>query len=368
MTAEYLDRYAQLLVSYCLNIKPGDRLLIQTTPLAEPLVREVYKFALEAGAAAVEIDWMYRWRGPMLFKYGTDATLSHLSPLLREAYNEYETYLHIRAPYNLRDTDGATPAQAAKRQATYAGIQQTYMERTGSYVLRRNLCQYPTDAAAQEADMSLEAYTDYVIKACKLDRPDPANGWLEVRAAQQAMVDKLNAATRVRYVGPNGTDISFSTEGRIWINSDGRTNMPSGEVYTSPVEDSVEGEVFFSFPSIHGGYTVEDVRLHVRNGYIESWEASQGKEYLDKVFALPGARRFGEAAIGTNYSLSRITKNILYDEKIGGSIHMAIGQSYLQCNGKNDSPIHWDLITDMTQGGKIFADGELIYQNGQFIL
>jgi aminopeptidase len=137
MTAEYLDRYAQLLVSYCLNIKPGDRLLIQTTPLAEPLVREVYKFALEAGAAAVEIDWMYRWRGPMLFKYGTDATLSHLSPLLREAYNEYETYLHIRAPYNLRDTDGATPAQAAKRQATYAGIQQTYMERTGSYVLRR---------------------------------------------------------------------------------------------------------------------------------------------------------------------------------------------------------------------------------------
>jgi aminopeptidase len=152
------------------------------------------------------------------------------------------------------------------------------------------------------------------------------------------------------------------------MNSDGQTNMPSGEVYTSPVEDSVNGVVHFSYPCIYQGNEVEGVTLWVKDGLIERWEARQGQEFLDYIFTLPGTRRFGEAAIGTNYDIQRITKNILFDEKIGGSIHMAIGQSYLQTGGKNESPVHWDMITDMTRGGEIRADGELIYQNGQFLL
>jgi len=215
--------------------------------------------------------------------------------------------------------------------------------------------------------MSLSDYEQFVFGACKLFSADPMAAWLNVRASQQRIVDHLNRCSMVRYLG-NGTDISFSTQGRIWMNSDGQTNMPSGEVYTSPVEDSVNGTVHFSYPCLYQGNEVEGVTLWVKDGFIERWEARRGKDFLDLIFEMPGTRRFGEAAIGTNYDINRMTKNILFDEKIGGTIHMAIGQSYLQTGGKNESPVHWDMITDMTQGGEIWADGEKIYQDGKFLI
>jgi aminopeptidase len=144
--------------------------------------------------------------------------------------------------------------------------------------------------------------------------------------------------------------------------------MPSGEVYTSPVEDSVQGTVHFSYPCLYQGVEVEGVTLWVKDGFIEKWSARRGKDFLDEIFQIPGTRRFGEAAIGTNYDIQRMTKNILFDEKIGGSIHLAIGQSYLQTGGKNESSVHWDMITDMTRGGEIWADGEVIYRDGVFII
>ena len=180
------------------------------------------------------------------------------------------------------------------------------------------------------------------------------------------MVDLLNKRTKIRYLG-EGIDIEFSTKGRTWINSDGQTNMPSGEVYTSPVEDSVNGVIHFSFPGVYMGHEVEDVTLWVKDGWIEKWEAKRGKDFLDQVFQIEGARRFGEAAIGTNYNIDKLTKNILFDEKIGGTVHMAIGQSYLQAGGKNQSTIHWDMITEMRNGGIILADDEKIYENGVFL-
>ncbi len=187
-----------------------------------------------------------------------------------------------------------------------------------------------------------------------------------MRQHQQQIVDKLNRHKLFRYTNAD-TDITFSAEGRNWINSDGQTNMPSGEVYTSPVEDSVNGFIHFSYPAIYQGHEVEGVRLWVKDGWIERWEAKRGKEFLDHIFSIEGARRFGEAAIGTNYNIDQLTNNILFDEKIGGTVHMAIGQSYQQAGGKNVSAVHWDMITDMTNGGAIYADNELIYQNGHFI-
>jgi aminopeptidase len=180
-------------------------------------------------------------------------------------------------------------------------------------------------------------------------------------------VDHLNQCREVRYCHPD-FDIRFSCAGRTWINSDGRANMPSGEVFTSPVEDSVNGSIRFSFPAIQLGRVVEGIRLEVKNGEIVHWQAEQGGDVLDEVFSMPGARYFGEAAIGTNRNIQQVTRNILFDEKIGGSVHMAIGQSYYQCGGKNKSDVHWDMITDMKQGGEIFADGKLIYRNGDFLI
>ena len=216
--------------------------------------------------------------------------------------------------------------------------------------------------------MSLEEYEQFVFGACRLYDDDPTAAWLEVRRSQQHIVDFLNKKESVRYLG-DGIDISFSTKGRTWINSDGQTNMPSGEVYTSPVEDSVNGTVHFNYPIVHAGHEVEGVTLWVKDGRVEKWEAKRGKELLDDVFQnVAGSRYFGEAANGTNYKIDRFTKNILFDEKIGGSVHLAIGQSYLQTGGKNQSSIHWDMIADMKNGGQIFADGEKIYEGGKFLL
>jgi aminopeptidase len=367
MTNSILARYAQLLVHYCMEVKKGDKVLINSTLLAEPLVREVFREAYAAGAALVEYDLAFRERELLYLRNANPEALQTPPTLMRLAMETFDCFLHIRAPYNLRENAALPQEASTMRSQALAPINKAYFERTADRRLKRNLCQYPTDASAQEAGMSLSDYEQFVFGACKLFHDDPAAAWLQVRQSQQRITDHLNRCQSVRYVS-DGTDITFSTKGRKWINSDGQTNMPSGEVYTSPVEDNVNGRVHFSYPCIYQGNEVEGVTLWVKDGYIERWEARQGQAFLDHIFTLPGTRHFGEAAIGTNYDIKRITKNILFDEKIGGSIHMAIGQSYLQTGGKNESPVHWDMITDMTNGGEIWADGEKIYQSGVFLI
>ncbi len=364
---DILTKYARLLTHYCLNVQPGDKVFISSTILAEPLVREVYREAYAAGAELVEYDLAFRERERLFMQNASLDALTHPPVLTALAMETFDCYLNIRAPFNLRETSGAEQERTQIRNAAMTPLNKAYFERTADRRLKRNLCQYPTDASAQEAGMSLSEYQQFVFGACKLFAENPEAEWLKVRQSQQHVVDHLNRCNSVRYVN-EGTDIRFSTEGRTWMNSDGQTNMPSGEVYTSPVEDSVQGRIHFSFPCIYQGQEVEGVTLWVKDGLVEKWEARRGKDFLDKIFEIPGARRFGEAAIGTNYDIQRITKNILFDEKIGGSVHMAIGQSYLQTGGKNESSIHWDMITDMTRGGEIWADDEKIYQNGQFLI
>ncbi len=362
-----LPRYAQLLTQYCLAVQPGDRVFISTTPLAEPLLREVYIAAYQAGAALVDCDLAFQDRDRLLLDFGSDAALIRPPTLSKLAMETYDCYLNIRAPYSLREPNPVHPERIKTRQEALAPINKAYFERTADRRLRRNLCQYPTQASADEAGMTLPEYEQFVFNACKLNTPDPQAAWLQVRASQQRIVDHLNACSTVRYL-TEGTDLTFSTAGRTWMNSDGQTNMPSGEVYTSPVENEVNGTIHFSLPGIYQGNEVQNVVLWVKDGWIEKWEARVGQDFLDHIFSLPGTRRFGEAAIGTNYDIDRMTKNILFDEKIGGTVHLAIGQSYLQTGGKNESLVHWDMITDMTRGGEIWADGEKIYQDGKFVI
>jgi aminopeptidase len=362
-----LTKYAQLLVRYCLSLREGERLYVNSTTLAEPLVREVWREALRAGAV-VEVELAFREKSRIMYAEASDAHLGYVSPAYKQAMEEFDAYLHILAPFNLREDQNVDGARAAIRREATKGLASAYSERTATRALKRNLCQFPTLANAQEAAMSLEEYEQFVYNACRLNEDDPAAAWLEVRRSQQHIVDFLNTKKTVRYEG-NGIDIRFSTKGRTWINSDGQTNMPSGEVYTSPVEESVQGTVHFTYPVVHSGHMVEGVTLWVKDGLVERWEAKSGKALLDEVFAnVAGSRHFGEAAIGTNYRIDRFTKNILFDEKIGGSVHMALGQSYLQAGGRNQSAIHWDLIADMKNGGRIYADDELIYESGKFLI
>ena len=360
-----ISKYADLLVNYCLEIKKGEKLLINTSTLAEPLVREVYRAALNAGGI-VDTILTFREQSKILYESGSDDQLGYVSPLFSKAIKDFDAYLYIRAPFNLREESSVSSQRRRIRQNALKDINQIYSNRTGSRSLKRNLCQFPTLANAQEAGMSYEDYEHFVYNACKLFDADPISSWLAVRSSQQKIVDTLNTKKSFQFKN-NTTDISFSTEGRTWINSDGQTNMPSGEVYTSPVEDSVNGVIHFSFPAIYGSSVLEDVTLWAENGEIVRWEAKRGKEVLDRVFQMEGATIFGEAAIGTNYDINRHTRNILFDEKIGGTIHMAIGQSYYQAGGKNQSSIHWDMITDMQNGGEVWADGECIYRDGKFL-
>ena len=361
----YEQRYAELLCDYCLELRRGDRLFVATTTLAVPLVRELHRAVLERGGH-LETDLAWDGRARDFLRLADDAQLARIPTRQREAFEEFECYLAIRAPHNLRElADAPADRQALRAEATRE-LNRTYFRRTGTRELRRSLCQYPTQAAAQQAGMSLDAYRVFVFGACKLDAPDPRAAWLDLRRRQQAVTDRLNGAREVRYVNAR-SDLRFSVAGRTWINSDGQTNMPSGEVYTSPVEDSAVGHIHFDYPAVHKGHEVRGVTLWVEDGEVVRWDAEQGRDYLDTVFALPGARRFGEAAVGTNYGIDRFTGNILFDEKIGGTVHLAIGQSYRQCGGRNESSVHWDMIAGMREGGEIHLDGELVYRDGAFL-
>lgn len=363
---DILKKYAHLLIDYCLEIKKGDRLYIKTTTLAEPLLREVYREAIRAGAH-VETDISFREKGRIFLAEANEEQLKNISPFNKLAIESFDAYLVIRAPYNLKETKNVDRNKQKIVSLANQSISETYFRRTGNKEMKRSLCQFPTLASAQEADMSLEEYQEFVFNACHLYADDPKSEWLKIRESQQKIVDFLNTKDIIRYQCKQ-TDISFSVKDRIWINSDGQSNMPSGEVFTGPIEDSVNGVVHFNYPAIFMGSEVSNITLEVENGEVKKWTAQRGQDVIDKVMEMEGARFFGEVAIGTNYNIQRATKNILFDEKIGGTIHMAVGQSYSQTGGKNKSAIHWDMITDMKDGGSIYADGEKIYENGKFII
>lgn len=360
-------KYADLLVQYCLEIKPGDRFLLRSNANAEPLIKELYRACYQAGGN-METIISFEEQDRIFYENSQDVNLEWVSPLLDHAYRNFETTLFIRSPYNLSGAASTpeTQKKLAKVKASKKELSKIYSERTAARELRRSLCVFPNNALAQKADMTLSEYEAFVTKALKLDQDDPVAAWEKLGKNQQKVTDFLNTKSKFRYKG-NGTDITFHTEGRTWINSDGRTNCPSGEIYTSPIEDSVNGEIYFNLVSVHMGAEIKDIRLKVENGYVTDYDAGQGKEIMDNILSYEGARYFGEAAIGTNYDIQRITKNTLFDEKIGGTIHMALGQSYLQCGGKNSSAIHWDMITEMKDGGEIYADDEIIYKDGRFL-
>ncbi|OAV43254.1 aminopeptidase [Lewinella sp. 4G2] len=368
MTKEQLTAYADLLVNYCVELQAGERLYVSTTTLAAPLIGALQEAVLKAGGH-LEYDLAVEGGGAAIRDYASPEQAGYVGVLFREAMENFEAYINIRAPFNLRQEPPAEELRNARREAVKP-YYEMYFARTARRGepggLKRNSCVYPCPALAEEAGMSLEEYTDFVMQATKATSTDPKGAWLAVRERQQTVVDKLNSCTTFRYVNDR-SDITFTTNGRTWINSDGQTNMPSGEVYTSPEEDSVNGKIHFDYPAINSGKVVRGVTLTVKDGYIESWTAEEGQDVLDETFKIEGTRRFGEAAIGTNYTIDRFSKNILFDEKIGGTVHMAIGQSYAQCGGKNQSSVHWDMIADMKKGGQIYADGELIYVDGLFI-
>jgi aminopeptidase len=360
-----LKKYAHLLVNYCLQIKDGDKLYISTTTLAEPLVKEVYREAIRKGAF-VNVDLTFESQNHIMVSEGNDSQLSYIDTHVLDIMSTYDAYLSIRAPFDtLEDYTGLEEKLALRNQAL-SPVNKIYFDRIADKSLKRCLCQYPTQYSARLAGMSLDDYSHFVFAACNLYYEDAAAEWRKLSVMQQSIVDYLNKVDKMTYINED-SEIHFSVKGRTWINSDGKNNMPSGEVFSSPVEDSVNGHIHFTMPTIYEGELIENIRLKVENGTVTEASASKGQDKLLSILSRPGASRWGEVAIGTNYNITRPTYNILFDEKIGGTVHMALGQSYKQCGGWNESSVHWDLITDMSNG-YILADGTKIYENGAFLI
>jgi aminopeptidase len=360
------EKYAAMLVNYSLGLKKGEKVLVKSSYLAEELIKEIYRHALNAGAHP-EFQLSFRGEEKIFYDCACEEQLKYVSPASRCVVDNYDALLYIEAPFNSKELQNVKAEKKQIVSIARTDINRVFMQRAAAGQLKWTVCVFPTESAAQECGMSGSEYEKFVYSACFLYDDDPEASWKILHDKQQKVTDFLNSKIQIKYLGRD-IDISFSTEKRRWINSDGRHNMPSGEVFTSPVEDSVNGKIRFSYPGIYMGQEIEDISLEVKDGYIVKWDAKKGKDLLDKIMEIRGTRRFGEVAVGMNKGINKFTKNMLFDEKIGGTIHMAAGAAYPETGGINESSIHWDMLADMSDGGQIYADGELIYENGDFII
>jgi aminopeptidase len=364
-TNDIIKKYAKLLVNYSLGLKKGDKFLIQSTYLAEELLTEVYALALKVGAYP-EFKIALNGTEKIFFDNASGSQLEYISELSKYVYENYDVVLNVLAPFNLKELQNVEPAKKQKCGAARAELNKIFMKRAAENKLRWTLCVFPTNSEAQECGMSQSEYADFVYNCCFLYEDDPIGCWKKLESDQQRIVDFLNNRKEIHFKG-NNIDVRFKTAGRKWINSSGKHNMPSGEVFTAPIEDSVNGTIRFSYPGIYMGQEIADITLEIKDGEVIKAHAAQGQDLLNNILEIPGARRFGEAAIGNNRRVNKFTKNMLFDEKMGGTIHMALGTAYPETGGKNESGIHWDLLADMNDG-KILADGKTIYENGKFAI
>ncbi len=362
-----LQRMAHTLVHYSLELREGDRLAIEARPAAAPLIYEVVREALRVGAYPEAFVYFPGMR-ELKLREASDKQLTYIPPLRRIINEEYEALLDIRSEENTRELSGVDPARMALEQQAGQELFKTFMRRSAEGSLRWCSTLIPTNAYAQDADMSLRDFEEFVYGACFLDDEDPIARWQELYDRQERFVQMLKGKRSVHIVGLD-TDLTLSIADRIFINSDGKKNFPSGEFFTSPVETSANGHIRFSFPASYGGRSVEDLRLRFEDGRVVEATAAQGQDYLEKMLNMDeGARRLGEFAFGNNYKVDRCTRNILFDEKIGGTIHLALGAGFAETGGVNQSSLHWDMVCDLRSGGEVYVDDELFSKDGKFVV
>ena len=364
-----IAKMARTLINYSTATKPGDKILIRaTSPAAEPLVQALYQEALRAGAFAYTYTHLRDENSLALEATNNPALLGAVNPMLELMYQNADIVIRIEASENLRALSDYPPEQQKARAKGLSDLIAIQMRREGEGSLRRCTTLFPTQGYAQTAGMSLQQYQEFVYRACKVHLDDPVAAWKTVEAEQQRLVDYLAGKKHLRVRGGN-IDMELSIAGRSFINANGTSNFPDGEIFTGPVEDSVNGWVKFTYPAYYGGNEVIGAELTFENGRVVKAAAQKNQEYLLSTLDTDaGARYLGEFAIGANRDIQRFTGSILFDEKIGGTIHMALGQGYPKTGSVNTSAIHWDMICDMRDGGEILVDGELFYKNGNFVI
>jgi aminopeptidase len=367
VTDPRLARLGELIVGYSLELQPRKILRIDSPTGAVPLAIELYRAGLRAGAypyPSIELESLPE----LLVREGSGEQLDFIPPVAETEIDQVDAIVTIWAEGNTRALSGAAPERHQRLIAATRALTRRRWERISSGKLRWCGALYPTPAHAQDAEMSLEEYESFVFRACHVEEEgDAVAHWQATREELAARAERMRQTRELRIVGPD-TDLRLVVEGRDWQAADGRYNMPDGEVYTSPVETETEGEIRFTFPALFQGREVDDIRLRFEDGRIVAAEATQGEDFLEAVLNLDeGARRLGEVAFGLNYEIDRFTNNTLFDEKIGGTMHVALGSAFKELGGRNESALHWDLVCDLRAEGEVYADGELVWRAGQFV-
>jgi aminopeptidase len=361
------EALAQILVRYSTNVAKGDVCVIQGSTTAEPLVQAVFEEVLRAGGLPI-MQLTTEGTAPAFYELASDEQLDWIPPTAEWAAENADVRIAIMADANARELSRADPKKQARVQKARKPLMETSMRRAAAGEHRWALTLFPTHAYASEAGMSLSQYEDFYYAACLATDPEPVTAWKRQSDEVMRLTEWIQGREEVHITGP-GTDVRLNVSGRTFIPCAGEHNMPDGEFFTGPVEDSANGEVAFSFPATYSGREVSGVRFRFEDGRVVDASAERGEEFLLEMLDTDeGARRLGELGIGTNYGITTGTKEILLDEKIGGTVHMAVGMSYPESGGTNESAVHWDMVLDLRQGGSIVVDGQELQRDGRFVV
>ena len=369
MFADYNDKLAKLIVHYAVKVEPEDTVLIRAPTNAEPLVKAVYSEVLQAGGYVTLVDFSFNGQLELFYKYASDNQLKYVDPIKMDLIKTVKKYISLYASFNTRDLISVPPKKKVMVAEAGKEMNKIFLERAGSKDLRWNISPYPCDAFAQEANMGPLEYLEFAYHALNLHQPDPVKFWQDFEKKQQVVVDILNKGSTMQIIGED-TDLTLGIAGRPWENCSGHENLPDGEVFTAPIEDAVNGTIRFTYPGIMSGQEIEDIHLTFKDGKVVDFKAEKGLELLEEIVTtIPNANVLGELAVGTNYGIKRFTKNMLFDEKMGGTVHLALGSGYPETGSKNESSIHWDILKDMkSPGSKILLDGNMIYEEGKWLI
>jgi aminopeptidase len=367
MRDQRVENLAKILVQYSTGVKKDDVVVISGASSAEPLVLSTYEEVLRAGGYPI-VQMAPEEAQASFYRLAADHQLDWVSPTSQWIYENADVVISIISDDNTRALSNVDPARQARTQQARKGLSDTMMRRAADGSLRWSLTAFPTHGLAGEAGMSLTEYEDFYYKACLATDDDPVTAWARTSDETERLTEWTQGREEIHITAP-GTDIKLNVSGRTWIPCTGKHNMPDGEFFTGPVEDSVDGEVSFSFPAVYGGREVAGVKFRFEGGRIVDASAQQGEQFLLEMLDTDhGARTLGELGIGTNYGIATGTREILLDEKIGGTIHMAIGKAYPESGGVNDSAVHWDMVCDLRHGGRITVDGQDLQVDGRFVV
>ena len=350
------SQLGEILVNYSTRTRSGDRLLIaMMEPETFPLALAVHEHALRAGAFP-QVQFASAYFERALLLHGNEELIARVPDLERSGMEWADSYIGLRGARNLHELAGIPTERLAAHKRAQGTISTLRNEQT-----RWVLVRVPNESFAQQAGMSLEAMMSFFFEATLRDWEEESRHYRDLR-------DVFQAAERVRIVGRD-TDLTFSTAGRTYVVGDGHINMPDGEIYTAPVDDTAQGVIAFEFPGQYAGQSIEGIRLELKDGLVVDATADSGEVFLQQILAIDeGARRIGEFGIGVNFGIDRFVGDILFDEKIGGTIHLALGRAYAECGGTNQSSLHWDIVKDLRSDGAIELDGRRVFENGRFLI